>query len=285
MKQIASRDNPTFKALRALAEDAREQRRQGRTLLDGPHLVGAYLERIGLPELLLVSEAGEGEPEVRALLKTKFQRRLMPACGRYAGTKSQSGDDGARVLRLKDSLFRELSGVATPVGILAVISIPEAPANPITGSCVLLDGVQDAGNVGSILRTAAAAGIREIALGSGCAGAWTPRVLRAGQGAHFGLRIREQADLAAITQGWRGISVASVARGGTPIYALDLSGDVAWLFGNEGAGLSPALAGAATARAEIPMAAGSESLNVAAAAAICLFEETRQKRMKEKHHA
>ena len=266
MKFIASRDNPTFKALRALAEDAREQRRQGRTLLDGPHLVGAYLERVGRPELLLVSEAGEVVPEVRSLLQ------------------SQCAEDGIETLRLKDSLFREISGVASPVGLLAVIAIPEAPTGLFEGSCVLLDGVQDAGNVGSILRSAAAAGIADIALGPGCAGAWTPRVLRAGQGAHFSLRIREQADLAAILVGWRGLSIATVARGGTPIYALELSGNVAWLFGNEGAGISPAFVDAATARVEIPMAVGAESLNVAAAAAICLFEEVRQRRIKEDAH-
>lgn len=262
MKFIASRDNPTFKALRALAEDAREQRRQGRTLLDGPHLVGAYLEKVGRPALLAVSESGSGNPEAQRLL---------------------AAHDG-EAISLKDSLFREISGVASPVGLLAVIAIPEAPTGPIAGSCVLLDSVQDAGNVGSILRSAAAAGIADIALGAGCAGAWTPRTLRAGQGAHFSLCIREQADLAALVGGWRGVSVATVARGGTPIHALDLSGRVAWLFGNEGAGLSPALSDAATFRAEIPMAAGAESLNVAAAAAICLFEEVRQKHAKEESH-
>ncbi|WIM06217.1 MAG: RNA methyltransferase [Candidatus Nitricoxidivorans perseverans] len=263
MKSIVSRDNVTFKALRALAEDAREQRRQGRTVLDGPHLVGAYLDRIGKPEFIAISESGSGNPEVQRLL---------------------AAHDG-EAISLKDSLFREISGVASPVGLLAVIAIPEAPTGSTEGSCVLLDGVQDAGNVGSILRSAAAAGIADIALGPGCAGAWTPRVLRAGQGAHFSLRIREQADLAALIRDWHGTGVATVARGGTPIYALELSGDVAWLFGNEGAGLSPLLLGAAAVRAEIPMAAGNESLNVAAAAAVCLFEEVRQKRAKEKRHA
>jgi TrmH family RNA methyltransferase len=265
MKSLVSRDNPRFKALRALAEDARERRRLGRTLLDGPHLVGVYLEKVGRPEMLVVSDSGGDDPEVRTLLE------------------SQRVADGIETLFVRDGLFRELSGVASPVGILAVIALPEPPSGPLEGSCVLLDGVQDAGNVGSILRSAAAAGIADVALGPGCAGAWTPRVLRAGQGAHFGLRIREQADLAAILSRWRGIGVATVARGGTSIYSLDLSGDVAWLFGNEGAGVSPALIGAATTLAEIPMAEGSESLNVAAAAAICLFEESRQKRQRNAH--
>ncbi|HEX8961371.1 MAG TPA: RNA methyltransferase, partial [Rhodocyclaceae bacterium] len=111
----------------------------------------------------------------------------------------------------------------------------------------------------------------------GCAGAWTLRVLRAAQGAHFGLSIREHADLAAIVRDYPGLSVATVVGGGTSIYQLDLRGPVAWILGNEGAGVSDELAAAAKARASIPMASGSESLNVAAAAAVCLFEAQRQR--------
>ena len=256
---ITSRSNPTVKALRALSADAREQRRQGRTLLDGPHLVAAYLERVGRPERLLVSESGLADAEVRQLLAA------IPATD---------------VIEVSDGLFREISGITTPVGLLAVIAIPEAPSALAPGACVLLDAIQDAGNVGTIMRTAAAAGIGQVALGPGCAGAWTPRVLRAAQGAHFNLRILEQADLLAIVQINGQDSIAAVARDGVPLYQLDLAGDVAWIFGNEGLGVSPALAALAARRATIPMAAGSESLNVAAAAAVCIFEGLRQQLLK-----
>jgi TrmH family RNA methyltransferase len=144
----------------------------------------------------------------------------------------------------------------------------------------LLDAVQDAGNVGTLLRTAAAAGVRDVLLGPGCAGVWTPRVLRAAQGAHFGLRIREQVDLADFLENYPGNSVATVARAGQSLYALDLKSPAAWLFGNEGSGLAPALIAAARTRATIPLAAGTESLNVAAAAAICLFEMRRQRTLR-----
>jgi TrmH family RNA methyltransferase len=174
-------------------------------------------------------------------------------------------------------LFREVSGVTTPVGILAVIPVPEPPTGPIEGSCVVLDAVQDAGNVGAILRTAAAAGIDNIILGPGCAGAWTPRALRAAQGAHFALAIREQIDLAGMLNTYEGRSVATVARDGRSLYSLDLSGAIAWIFGNEGAGISAGLVAAASHRATIPLATETESLNVAAAAAICLFEGVRQR--------
>jgi TrmH family RNA methyltransferase len=248
-KIIASRDNPTFKALRA-------QRDPGRALLDGPHLLAAYLDKVGLPLRVIASESGQANAEVTALLAR---------C------------EGVEAFCLRDALFRELSATEAPVGILAEIAVPAPPAGAVSGSCVVLDAVQDAGNVGTILRTAAAAGIRDVVLGPGCAGAWTAKVLRAGQGAHFDLALREHADLSGFLAAYAGTSVATVARDGEPLYALDLVGPVAWIFGNEGAGVSEISALAARRRATIPLAPGCESLNVAAAAAICLFEERRQK--------
>lgn len=253
MKTLLSRENPTFKALRAMGTDPRKH---GRTLLDGPHLLAAYLDKAGRPLRVLVSETGESHGEVQTLL----QRCV-----------------GVEVLSLRDALFRELSGTENPVGILAEISIPETPPAKASASCVLLDAVQDAGNVGAILRTAAAAGIRDVVLGTGCAGAWTQKVLRAGQGAHFDLAVRERVDLPAFLHDYPGTGIATVARDGTSLYDLDLSGPVAWIFGNEGAGVTEKSVLAARRLATIPLAPGCESLNVAAAAAICLFEERRQK--------
>ena len=206
----------------------------------------------------MATEHGMKQHEIRALLE------------RLAGVET---------LLLRDSLFRMLSELTTPVGILAVIRIqePSPTVAAVRGSCIMLDALQDSGNVGSILRSAAAAGIGDVFLGPGCAGAWTPRVLRAAQGAHFDLRIREQADLAAVMSAFPGTTVAATAHEAESLYRHDLAGDVAWLFGNEGAGISPHLEAVAKKRACIPMASGSESLNVAAAAAVCLFEQVRQK--------
>lgn len=257
MKHITSRDNPTFKELKDLATNVREQRRQGLTILDGVHLVAAYSHKLGRPERLILSEHGIAQAEIQAL--------------------RDSYSDGP-ILLLRDSLFRELSDLANPAGVCAVVRIPPTPPPAIRGSCVLLDALQDPGNVGSILRTAAAAGIADVFLGPGCAGVWSPRVLRAAQGAHFDLRLREQSDLAAILAAFPGFTIAAVAHGGEPLFHQDLSGNLAWLFGSEGGGLSPALEAAAGKRVYVPMAPGSESLNVGAAAAICLFEEVRQKR-------
>jgi TrmH family RNA methyltransferase len=256
MKAIISRDNTSFKALRALASDARKQRAEQRTVIDGPHLLTAALDHDVIPDLVAISESACEHPEVRALL-------------------ARIGK--VETLCLRDALFHEISELATPVGILARIAVPPAPTFMPEGDCLLLDAVQDAGNVGTLLRTAAAAGVRDVLLGSGCAGAWTPRVLRAAQGAHFGLRIHEQADLAAFLKSYAGNSIATVARDGSSLYALDLHQPVAWLVGNEGQGVAPALIDATTRHVTIPMASGSESLNVAAAAAICLFEMRRQR--------
>lgn len=253
MRHIASRENAQFKALRALAADPSGH---GRAIVDGIHLVAACFARgIGVRQLL-VSESGQKHVEVAALLH---------------------GAAGFDCLSLRDSLFRELSGVSTPTGIAAVIDIPPAPSDLPTGDAVLLDAVQDAGNVGAILRTAAAAGVRNVLLGPGCAGAWTSRVLRGGQGAHFSLAIREQVDPAAALTACPATSIATVARGGMNLYEVDLTGPILWLVGNEGAGLSAELVAAAKLRATIPLAAGTESLNVAAATAICLFEAKRQR--------
>lgn len=252
-RHITSRDNPRFKALRALADDPR---RHGQALLDGIHLVSTcYSNGIAVRQLL-ASESGQHQAEIAALLQ------------------AAAADD---CLILRDSLFREISDTSTPTGVAAVIDIPKASPIRLAGDALFLEAVQDAGNVGAILRSAAAAGVHEVLLGTGCAGAWTQRVLRAGQGAHFSLTIHEQVDLPAVLANCPLQTVATVASGGASLYQLNLSEPTAWLLGNEGAGLSARLIEAASLRATIPLAGGTESLNVAAAAAICLFEARRQR--------
>lgn len=255
MKFISSRDNPTVKHLRQLADDPREQRRLGQTLIDGPHLLRAHRERVGMPRMLLISESGAHHDEITALL------------GQH---------EGVECLCVRDSVFRELSGVASPVGILALIDIPSVGDIEPMGHWLLLDAVQDAGNLGSLLRSAAAAGFLNVFLGPGCAGAWTPRVMRAGQGAHFSLRIQEHADLAALIRRYNGTVLTTDVSAGQSLFGVDLQRPVAWLFGSEGRGVDPSLAALADIRVTIPMNSEVESLNVAAAAAVCLFETVRQ---------
>jgi TrmH family RNA methyltransferase len=256
MKCISSRDNAQFKQLKKLAGSARERRKTGRALLDGPHLLGAYLGTGRVPELVAFCQAGMESAEVRSLLTA------IPA---------------GHLIELSAALLTELSPVETPTGILAVIEIPhDTPvANP--DFCLLLEDIQDPGNLGSILRTATAAGVQVASLSAGCCDAWSPRVLRGGMGAHFSLQIDERVDLAETLKAFPGLSVATSLHAEKSLYELDLSGPVAFLLGNEGAGLSPQLELAAGLRVTIPMPGRVESLNVAAAAAICLFERVRQR--------
>jgi TrmH family RNA methyltransferase len=258
VKRISSRDNALFKRVARLASSARERREQGATLLDGPHLVQAYRAAGGVAEAVIASDAAYARPEVRALFDE------TPA--------------NARAL-VSERLFGEIAQVVEPVGILAVIRTPAPPAPPTRAeTCLLLDGVQDPGNLGSMLRTAVGAGVKHVFFSKGCVFAWAPKVLRAGQGAHFYLALHERAALGEVAARHAGTVATTDVRAGTPLFDADLRGAVAWIFGSEGGGVSGELARAANLRVRIPMPGPVESLNVAAAAAICLFEQVRQQR-------
>ena len=256
MKHVTSPDNPQFRTLLKLHQSSRERRKAGLSLLDGVHLVAAYLEHVGAPEQVAVGRSAQDNPEIAALLRSK---------------------DVPEPVVLADGLMRELSSVSTPTGLIAAVRTPRAlerPARP--GPCVMLEDIQDPGNLGSILRSSAAAGVEEVYLSPHCVQAWSPRVLRAGMGAHFALRIYDGVDLATLVSACDGAVYAAAGGGDTPFYEADLTGRVALLFGNEGAGISAPLRRAATGTISIPMAGKGESLNVAAAAAVCLFERVRQ---------
>jgi TrmH family RNA methyltransferase len=256
LKRIRSRDNPHFKALRELATSTRERRKAGLALLDGAHLIAAYRARGGVPEQLILSDSGMANAEAVQL-----------------ATEAA----GPSALVLADSLFEDIAQLATPTGIIALIRTPNP--GPLPGRierCVMLENIQDAGNLGSILRSTAASGIRTVLLSQGCAFAWSPKVLRAGMGAHFSLEIFDNADLAAAVRRLSGRLIATSGHARRSLYEVDLRGPLAWVFGNEGAGVSAELSAAAAEQVRIPMARNTESLNVAAAAAICLFEQVRQ---------
>jgi RNA methyltransferase, TrmH family len=256
MPRITSRDNPRLKEAVRLIASSRERRKTGRCVLEGEHLVAAYCQRIGPPESLIVADTAREQPAVHALLTS------VPA---------------ARTLVVAGAVWDELTTLPAAVGVLAVVPKPQPRLRSAAEFCLLLDDVQDPGNVGSILRCAAAAGVAQVFLSAQCAFAWSPKVLRAGQGAHFHVEIYEDVELAAWARAYRGKVVAAVATGGEPLYAVDLTGPIAVAIGNEGAGLSAGLRAAARVTASIPMPGRFESLNAAAAAAVCLFECVRQR--------
>jgi len=258
MQRVTSRHNPRLKAAARLIASSRDRRKAGRCVLEGEHLVAVYEERFGAPETVIVSEEFIGRAAIAAAAQRNADHTLVvPA-----------------------ALFAELTTIQAGIGILAVVPTPVPTAVADADFCLLLEDVQDPGNVGSMLRSAAAAGVGDVLMSTHCAFAWSPKVLRAAQGAHFLLRIHEDADLVAWTAGYRtgGEVVATVAAGGTDLFATPLDGRIALAIGNEGAGLSAALLAQATRRMSIPMPGGMESMNAAAAAAVCLYECVRQRR-------
>jgi len=189
----------------------------------------------------------------------------------------ESGKTG--VLVMPPGLFNTLSPVTTPTGILAEIPLPETlPAPDANGDVLALAGVQDAGNLGTLLRTAVAAGVTQIWLDRQTTQAWSPKALRAGMGAQFCLSIAENVDLAQrLASSERRVLVTSLETGSVSLYALDLRQPSVWVFGSEGQGVPAALQALAHDRVRIPMPGQIESLNVGAATAVCLFEQVRQR--------
>lgn len=270
MKLIRSRDNPLYKELVKLSGSARQRGKANQTLLDGAHLLASYLDAGTQPQHVLLNAAALDDTEITALL------------GRM---------DGVPVTQLDEKLFAGLSELKTPTGIIALIDVT-VPGTPVAQSsfALLLEDIQDPGNLGSMLRSAAAAGCDAVFLSPGCADAWSPRVLRAAMGGHFTLQIYEQQDLPGIARGFcgeppsglpayssAGKLLAASLQAQQSVYDCDLRGNLAFLIGNEGAGLSAELLKLATQSFSIPMRGKVESLNAAAATAICLFEAVRQR--------
>jgi TrmH family RNA methyltransferase len=258
MKIIRARDNPAFRRWKKLAESGRERRKAGRTLIEGVHLIEAWQLRYGLPQTVLLADSRRTHPEIATWL---------------------TRHPDAEVVCLADALFAELADAQTPAGMLAVVEPPAAAPADVQADAVLLDGIQDPGNLGTLLRTAAAAGFLQVLLSPDCAAAWSPKVLRAGQGAHFLLRIHEACDLPGFLAAYRGTALATSLVGAQSLYDLDLDwrAPLAWIFGSEGQGVRPATLAGADLRIRIPMPGAVESLNVGAAAAVCLFETVRRR--------
>jgi len=255
MTPLSSRDNARARRWHALARDARLRAREGSALLEGAHLLDAYLQAGGRPLAVLVSESGESSGEIAGLVRRA----------------------GLAPVRVSDALLRWIADARAPAGLAAEIALPQ-PRAAIAAArhAVFLDAIQDAGNVGAILRSAAAFGADTAVLGPGCADAWSPKTLRAGMGGHFALRVLEVADLPAALREFPGRLVCAVAAGGEAPASLELGRTLGWILGAEGQGVSQAAAALAAARASIPLAPGAESLNVAAAAAVLLYERWRQ---------
>ena len=255
-KHITSRDNPIFKYQKKLTDNSRDRKAEGKTLLDGVHLIEAYLNTFGEPELIIIPE-GKSSGEANNLMQQL---------------------EHISTIMLPTLMFAELTPVASSTGILAVVKTPRINLPECSQFVLMLEDIQDPGNLGSMLRTAAAAGVQAVYLSKGCTDAWSPKSLRGGQGAQFVLPIVENADLIVELENFNGNSYATTMEGES-LYSQNLTQASVFVIGNEGAGLREKTIASCTKSISIPMSQSNlaiESLNAAAAAAICLFERNRQ---------
>lgn len=243
-----------------LLANARDRDELGLVPLEGCHLIRACLDAPAFGPAaiaqVLVSDAGLEHPEVSAtLLRVRADRVLVVARSVFSKLGEEEGANAV---------------------IAAMTKPPVGAARMASGLRLCLDGVQDPGNVGTLIRTAAAAGATAVVLGKGCADAWSPKTLRAGMGGHFRVAIEIEVDLARWLAAESGRIVAADAQGERTVFETGLAGDTAIVLGSEGQGLSETVRLQVRELVRIPMAAGIESLNVAAAGAILCFERTRQ---------
>jgi TrmH family RNA methyltransferase len=253
VKAISSRDNPLLVRLRKLAGDPGAYRKLGEVWIEGDHLCAAYLKRGGVVPQAVVTEAAWELPALRELASRAEAVAVIP-----------------------QALMAGLSGLESPA--LMAFAVPWQGRGAIQANVatVVLDRLQDAGNVGAIIRSAAAFGFSQIVAIKGTAGLWSSKVLRAGMGAHFGLNLVEGVDEAALDT-LKSPLLATSSHVEQAIHQVALPWPCAWVLGHEGQGVSPSLMERCARTLSIPQPGGEESLNVAAAAAVCLYESARQR--------
>lgn len=251
---ISSRDNPLLLQLRKLAQDPAGYRKAGQVWLEGDHLLRAALARRCLLAQVVLTEAAWGDPALREIAQR-----------------------AARVAVVSEALMKGLSTLDSPPPIGALLALPAEPPALLSGvPTVVLDRLQDAGNVGSILRSASAMGVAQIVALTGTAALWSPKVVRAGMGAHFALHLVEQQREEALDA--LGVPlVATSSHAPRTLAEAALPDPCAFVFGHEGRGVGASVLARCTETRRIPQPGGEESLNVAAAAAICLYEAARQR--------
>ncbi len=248
---ISSRENALLKDLRRLAQDSTAYRKQGRVWIEGDHLCRAALARGLKPALAVFAES--------------FWPQARTEWGAAAG----------RTVLVADALFNGLSGLESPAPMAFVLDLPPAAALDPQAASVILDRVQDAGNVGAILRSAGAFGFRQVIALKGTAALWSPKVLRAGMGAHFGLRLLEAVEPPALDALAVPILTTS-SHHGELLHRATLPWPCAWALGHEGQGVGDEVGARSSQALRIVQPGGEESLNVACAAAICLHASAAQ---------
>ena len=253
IKAITSRDNPLLVRLRKLGTDPGAYRKLGDVWIEGEHLCSAFVQRGGVAAQAVIGEAGWQTPALRQLAGTATEVAVVP-----------------------EALMAGLSTLESPAPLCFVVPWAGPGALDASRASVVLDRLQDAGNVGNILRSAAAFGFTQVVAIKGTAALWSPKVMRAGMGAHFGLQLVEGAADDALAS-FAMPMFATSSHAPRALQELPLAWPCAWVFGHEGQGVSDALMRRCAEVLRIPQPGGEESLNVSAAAAVCLYESVRHR--------
>lgn len=256
---ITSPDNPTVKQARALLE-LKGRREQGRCLVEGVRLIEEAMRAGTSPALVFFLDQARGNARSAQLLE-------------------QAGQQAVEIIELSPKVFATLTDTVTSQGMIAVISTPRVPAPPALSFILLLDQLRDPGNLGTILRSAEAAGVEKAVLTPGCVDPWNPKVLRSGMGAHFRLAIQQAARWEEVATAIGGLPLwIAEASGAAPYDSLDWKSPCVLGIGSEAAGFSQEVHDLAMGRVAIPMSGPVESLNAAMAATVLMFEVARQRR-------
>jgi TrmH family RNA methyltransferase len=252
VKSVTSRDNPLLLKLRKLANDPGAYRKLGEVWIEGDHLCSAFVQKGEAPPLAVITETGWDDPHLRRLASAAAATVMVPP-----------------------ALMADISGLESPAPIGFVIAWAASTDLRVDEGSVVLDRLQDAGNVGAVLRSAAAFGFRQVIAIKGTAALWSPKVLRAGMGSHFGLHLVEGVDESVLDNLTLPL-LATSSHAEHAIHEVTLPWPCAWVMGHEGQGVSHGLLQRCAMSLRIPQPGGEESLNVAMAAAVCLYESARQ---------
>jgi len=254
MDRIESSQNTRYKGLHKLITSKAARNQANLIVLDGMHLVQDYVTAYPQSDIQIFIDETNQRDEIAALIHTL--------------------DASYSITELSAQLFQKIRVTKTPQGIIAIAPRPKAVVNQhAAGSAVGLEGLQDPGNLGAILRSASAFGIKRVYLTRDCVDPFSPKSLRGGMGAQFRLEIIENADLSIVIQEFKGRSIATIVKGGEPLNKVNLAGDVIFLIGSEGAGLSDDVKESVDQLVSIPLVGGVESLNAASAASLFFYQK------------
>lgn len=258
MKKITSVQNPLVKKLVQLSEKQSFRNKQKMTIIEGAHLTAEWLKRFGVPDFCVISSSSKRSEEVEGIIQ-------------------KCEELNTEIIELEAKIYSKISPVIEGVGILFVVKIPENQCVDFCEDVIILDRIQDPGNFGTILRSAVGFGVKQIICSKGTVSAWSPKVLRSGMGAHFKLQILENQDLNEVILKVETPIFATSLQAEKSIYDENFTTKTAWIFGNEGAGVSLELLSKVKNQVIIPQVGQIESLNVAMAATVCLAEQARQR--------